>query len=246
MENAQLISLSRQMAIQRQMDVIANNLANINTTGFKSESLLFEDYLSPTGEDESFTASRDQDLHFTQDWSTIHDLAAGPIEQTGNTLDVALQGNGFLVVQTPAGERYTRAGSLQVDPSGTLVDVNGNPVLTDAGPMTFSLTETDISIGANGAIATNEGPKGSLRLVEFPDARALARTGDNLFSGTGAVAATGTRVVQGSIERSNVSGVTEIAGMIRVQRAYASIASMMQRQDEVLRGAIQRLGSLNA
>jgi flagellar basal-body rod protein FlgF len=244
MENAQLISLSRQMALQRQMDVIANNLANINTTGFKAESLLFEDYLSPMAEDENFTG-RDQDVHFTQDWTSVHDHTPGAIAQTGNPLDVALQGDGFLVVQTAAGERYTRAGSLVIDASGMLVDVNGNPVLTDAGPLQFSPSETDISIGSNGAIATNEGPKGTLRLVEFAEPRALTREGNNL-SGAGANQATATTVVQGSLERSNVSGITEIAGMIRVQRAYASIASMMQRQDDILRGAIQRLGSLNA
>ncbi|MEO6396259.1 MAG: flagellar basal-body rod protein FlgF [Devosia sp.] len=245
MDNAQLISLSRQMALQRQMDVVANNLANLNTTGFKAESLLFEDYISPTAEDDLF-AGADRDIHFTQDWSSLHDMGAGPIVSTGNQLDVAIEGDGFLVVQTAAGERYTRAGSLQIDASGALVDLNGNPVLSDLGPIRFEPSETSITVAKNGAILTNEGAKGALRIVEFDDPRALTRAGNNLFSGEGANRATATSLVQGALEQSNVSGVTEIANMIRVQRAYASMAQMMQRQDEVRRTAIQRLGSLNA
>src|SRR5262249_27306549 len=121
MENAQLISLSRQIALQRQMDVVANNMANINTTGFKSENLLFQDYLMPVASDNDYTGS-DSLLHYPEDWSSVHDLSAGAIEQTGNPLDFALSGDGFLSIQTPAGTRYTRAGSLTLDATGTLVD----------------------------------------------------------------------------------------------------------------------------
>jgi flagellar basal-body rod protein FlgF len=245
MENAQLISLSRQIALQRQMDVVANNLANINTTGFKGESLLFEDYIMPVAADDDFMPA-DRDLHYTMDWSTVHDMAGGSIEQTGNPLDVALSGNGFLVVQTPQGERYTRAGSLQIGADGTLVDLNGNPVLSDGGPIQFQPSETDITIAADGAISTSEGPKGALRVVEFADPRHLAKAGDNLYAGDGAVDATGTAIVQGSIERSNVSGVTQLTEMIRIQRAYQSLATLMQKQDDIRSTAINRLGDLNA
>src|SRR5690606_16466800 len=130
MENAQLISLSRQMALQRQMDVVANNLANINTTGFKGEQLLFQQYLMPVARDRDFNYP-DQPLHYVEDWATIHDMSNGAITLTGNPLDVALNGEGFLTVSTPAGDRYTRAGSLQIDNAGILVDIEGNPVLAD-------------------------------------------------------------------------------------------------------------------
>src|SRR3954468_24606390 len=136
MENAQLISLSRQIALQRQMDVVANNMANINTTGFKSENMLFQDYLMPKAQDNEFTGP-DHDLHYTEDWSTIHDMSTGSIEQTGNPPDIPISGNGFRTVQTAAGPRYTRNGSLQIDSSGTLVDLAGNPVLGESGPITF-------------------------------------------------------------------------------------------------------------
>ncbi len=245
MENAQLISLSRQIALQRQMDVVANNMANINTTGFKAEDLLFEDYLMPVAKDQDFTAP-DQQLHFTEDWSTVHDMSGGAITQTGNQLDVALEGKGFLAVQTPAGERYTRSGALQINAAGTLVNFDGYPVLSEGGPVQFAANETDITITDNGTINTNVGSKGKLKVVEFADPQVLAREGDNLYSGGNPVAATETRVVQGAIERSNVSAVAEMSNMIRVQRAYQTLATLMQRQDELRTTAVQRLGDINA
>lgn len=245
MENAQLISLSRQIALQRQMDVVANNIANLNTTGFKAESILFEEFVMPVAADQNFPPA-DQSVSFTQDWATIHDMAPGAIVQTGNPLDVALEGDGFLVVETAAGERWTRAGSLQVDAEGVLVDFDGNPVLGDGGRITFDAGDSDIMIDATGAISTSAGAKGRLRIVEFANPYELAREGNNLFAGGEPAAAAGTRIVQGAVERSNVSGVAEMAEMIRVQRAYQSVAAMIDRQDEIRRSAIQKLGSLNA
>jgi flagellar basal-body rod protein FlgF len=245
MENAQLISLSRQIALQRQMDVVANNMANINTTGFKAENMLFEDYLMPKARDNDF-GGLDHDLHYTEDWATTHDMSTGSIEQTGNPLDVALSGNGFLTVQTPQGPRYTRNGSLQLDASGTLVDLNGNPVLGESGPIQFDSADTDISIADNGAITTSQGSKGKLAVVEFADPQQLAREGNNYYSGPAGTPAVDTHIVQGSIERSNVSGVSAMADMIRVERAYQTLANLMQRQDDLRGTAVQRLGDVTA
>ncbi len=245
MENAQLISLSRQIALQRQMDVVANNIANLNTTGFKGENILFEEFIMPVALDKNF-APADQQLSFTQDWATIHDMRGGAIVQTGNPLDVALEGEGFLTVETPAGERWTRAGALQVNAEGVLVNFDGYPVLGDGGEIRFEANETTISIDATGAISTNAGAKGRLRVVEFAQPQELNREGDNLFVGGSPAPATATRVVQGAIEKSNVSGVAEMSEMIRVQRAYQSVSAIMERQDDIRRSAIQKLGSLNA
>jgi len=240
MENAQLIGLSRQMALQRQMDVVANNMANLNTTGFKAEQLLFEEYQMPVAKDRDF-AFADQRLSFTEDWTTIHDMSAGAVTDTGNPLDVALDGEGFITVQTPDGERYTKAGSLAIDATGTLVDLQGNPVMSELGPIHFTATETDISISADGTIASSEGIKGKLKVVEFADPQAATREGNNLWAGGDPQPATETRVVQGAVEKSNVSGIAEMTEMIRVQRAYESAASMQDKQDEMRRTAIQRL-----
>jgi flagellar basal-body rod protein FlgF len=244
-ENMQLINLSKQIALQRQMDVVANNIANINTTGFKAEDVLFEEYKMPVARDRNFSFS-DQSLSFTQDWATVHNMANGPISQTNNPLDVALAGPGFLTVQTAAGNRYTRAGSLQIDPTGTLVDMNGNAVLSDGGPVKFDPSETDITIGKDGSISSSAGAKGKLSIVEFADPQTLTRDGSNLYAGGTPQANVGTQLVQGSIERSNVSGVTEMASMIKVQRAYESLSNLMQNQDDLRRTAVQRLGDMSA
>lgn len=227
------------------MDVLANNMANINTTGFKAERILFEEYLMPVAEDQSF-AGPDQPLSYTQDWGTVHDLSGGGLQQTGNPLDVALQGEGFLTVMTPAGERWTRSGSLQIDADGVLVDIDGHPVLADGGEVRFAPEETGITIAADGTISTDAGPKGRLQIIEFVNPQDLVREGNNLFAGGTPAPATTTRVAQGFVERSNVSGVSEMSQMIRVSRAYQSLASLMQRQDELRRTAIQRLGDATA
>jgi flagellar basal-body rod protein FlgF len=244
MENAQLIGLSRQIALQRQMDVVANNIANINTSGFKSEQVLFEEYLMPVARDRDF-AALDQQLSYTDDWTSIHNMAGGALVQTGNPLDVALQGEGFLAIETAVGERYTKSGSLAIDATGTLVDLNGNPVLGNGGPIQFAAGETDIMIGEDGSISSSAGQKGRLRIAEFADAQATQREGSNLWSGIDPIEATATRVLQGSIEKSNVNGVGEMTEMIRVQRAYESVASLISKQDDQRRTAIQKLGNLN-
>lgn len=244
-ENAQLISLSRQIALQRQMDVVANNMANINTTGFKAENILFEEYVMPVARDQDFPRL-DQPLSYVQDWATIHDLAGGAMVQTGNALDVALNGDGFFAIQTPGGERWSKSGAFQLSANGTLVDVNGNPVLGEAGPIQFGPEENGILIAADGSVSSSAGPKGRLRLVEFANPQELTREGTNLFAGGTPVAATNTRAMQGFVERSNVSGVSEMAEMIRVTRAYESAANLAQKQDELRRSAIQRLGDANS
>ena len=245
MENAQLISLSRQMALQRQMDVVANNLANINTTGFKSENILFEEYKSPTARDRDF-AFKDQILSYTQDWATVRDMTQGAFQQTGNPFDLALSGDGYFVVQTPAGERYSKAGSFQLAADGTLVDLNGNPVLTEGGPVKFDGNVDDITINGDGSITTSQSGRGRLRVVEFANVQDLEHVGDNLFTGPAGQQAANTRVIQGVVEKSNVSGVNEMAEMIRVSRAYESLSNLMQQQNDLRKTAIQRLGDTQA
>ena len=245
MQNAQLISLSRQIALQRQMDVVANNIANINTTGFKAEDMLFEEFVAPVARDNTFVGN-DRPVSFVQDWATMHDLSAGPIMQTGNPLDVALQGEGFFAVDTPAGERWTKSGAFQINAEGLLVTLDGNPVMGDGGEIRFDATETDITIGSDGTVSTNAGAKGSIRIVEFANVQELAREGSNLYSGGTPLPNADTRAVQGALEKSNVSGVSQMTEMIRVQRAYQSLASMIEKQDDIQSQAIKRLGSLNA
>src|SRR5262245_52740875 len=120
MDNALLVGLSRQIALQRELDVISNNLANINTNGFKSEKVQFQEFLSEAAHIDSFQLA-DRRVSYVQDRATLPDFSQGPLTQTGSPLDVAISGDGFLVVDTPQGERYTRNGALQRSATGELV-----------------------------------------------------------------------------------------------------------------------------
>src|SRR5262245_23625288 len=128
MENTSLVGLSRQIALQRELDVVANNVANLNTTGFKADNVVFHEHLMPVARANQFRGS-DRQLSFVQDRATWLDLAQGPVQQTGNPLDLAVSDNAFFTVQTPRGERYTRNGALHINNAGQLVTTEGLAVL---------------------------------------------------------------------------------------------------------------------
>src|SRR3979490_2051676 len=151
MENTFLVGLSRQMTLERQMDVIANHVANVNTSGYKADRPLFEEYLASGAHEDNFIG-RDRRVSYVQDRATFHDFSQGAAEPTNNPLHVAIDGGGFLVVQTPAGERYTRDGGLQINNQGQLVTAAGNPVLGTSGPIVFQPTDHDITIASAGNI----------------------------------------------------------------------------------------------
>lgn len=237
MQNALLVGLSRQVALGRELDVVANNIANINTTGYKADGALFEEYLSSAAR----TGQNQGRVSFVRDRGTWHDLTAGPIEQTGNPLNVAIDGNAFLVVQTARGERYTRNGALQINGTGQLVTSEGDAVLGDAGPIVFQPTDNQISFSKDGTISVREGTsksdsaRGTLRLVAFESAQQLQKDGSSTFTTTGDAQAQPTkasRVIQGSIEKSNVRGVVEMSRMIEITRAYTQLAAIMQQQTD--------------
>ena len=254
MENARLVGLSRQMVLERQMDVVANNVANVNTNGFKADKSLFQEFLKSGAHEDNFVGS-DRAVSYVQDSGTYKDLSAGPTEQTKNPLDVAIDGGGFLVVQTAAGERYTRDGGLNINSQGQLVTAAGDPVLGGSGPIVFQPTDHDISIAADGNITVVEGVnhidsvRGKLRMVSFADAQKLLKEGSNLYApGEGAAAQpdTASKVRQGFIEKSNVNSVTEMSRMIEVTRTYTQIATMLQQQSDLHKSAIEKLADVPA
>ena len=248
MENTVLVGLSRQIALRRELDVIANNLANLGTTGFKAESVLFEQHLSNTARTDNFTVPQDRRVAFVLDRETRTDLSQGAFVQTGSKLDVAIDGEGFFAVETPQGERYTRAGGFALSPAGELITPAGYQVLGTGGPIVLDPNDTEISIARDGTISTREGERGRLRLVRFENPSQLTKQGDNLYSSeaTPLPVEPRTTVVQGSIEKSNVHSVLEIGRMIEVTRAYTSLASLMSRTDELRRSAIERLADVPA
>jgi len=208
MENALLIGLSRQTALERQLDVVANNIANVNTTGYKADNTLFEEYLNTPAHEDNFVG-RDRRVSFVQDRGTFRNFTQGAVEETKNPLDVAIDGSAFLTVQTPGGERYTRDGGLHINNLGQLVTVAGNQVLGATGPIVFQQTDHDVNITPDGTITVVEGNgrtdsiRGKLRLVNFADAQKMLKEGFNLYSsGEGAAQAdTKSTIRQGFIEK---------------------------------------------
>jgi flagellar basal-body rod protein FlgF len=254
MGNHLLVGLSRQVTLERQMDVVANNVANVNTNGFKADRSLFEEFLTSRAHEDNFVG-RDRRISFVQDRGTFKDFAQGASELTKNPLDVAIDGAGFLVVQTPAGERYTRDGGLKLNNQGQLVNSSGYPVLGGSGPIVFQPTDKEITIAADGNVTVLEGinrvdsVRGKLRLVSFADAQKLVKEGSNLYSAGPDAAARPdiiSQVRQGFVEKSNVNSVVEMSRMIEVTRAYTSISTMLQQQGDLRKTAIEKLADVPA
>jgi flagellar basal-body rod protein FlgF len=252
-ENGLLIGLSRQATLERQLDVVANNIANANTTGFKSTNSIFQEFLSEGARDRTFSVA-DAPIHFVFDREAWHDFSQGPIVQTGNPLDIALDGQGFIAVQTQGGERYTRNGALKINATGQLVTTDGATVEGDNGPITFQATDRKITVGADGRIAVVEGPNGSvetlrgrIKLVNFANPQQLTAEGASTFSAPAGVApqaATNLRVIQGAVEGSNVNAVAEMTRMIEINRTYSMIASLLQSRDDERRNSIDKLAAV--
>jgi flagellar basal-body rod protein FlgF len=252
MANELLVGLSRQLTLERQMDVVANNVANVNTTGFKADRSMFEEFLNSRAREDNF-AGADRRVSFVQDRGTFKDFTQGASEQTKNPLDVAIDGRGFLAVQTPAGERYTRDGGLQINNQGQLVTASGNPVLGSSGPIVFQPTDHDITIAADGNVTVLEGTnridsvRGKLRVVSFADAQKLVKQGSNLYSagaGTAAQPDVVSKIRQGFIEKSNVNSVAEMSRMIEVTRAYTQISAMLQQQGDLRKTSLDKLADV--
>jgi flagellar basal-body rod protein FlgF len=239
-DNTYLISMSRQAALERQLDVVANNIANLNTSGFKSTAMVFEEFLTSAAR-ESSSVPADATVHFVVDRTAYRNFGQGPIQQTGNPLDVAIAGDAFLSVQTPAGERFTRDGSLVINGAGQLVTPQGAVVNGDNGPIVFQATDRNISISADGRVTVLEGLtnveslRGKLRLTTFARPQQLQHEGNNQFSANGAAGTPATpavRVIQGAVEGSNVNPVHEMSRMIEISRTYSMIASLLQQQSD--------------
>lgn len=243
MDNSLLVSLSQQLASFQSMDVIANNIANVSTPGYRREQPTFQEYVAqvPPGEGENGV----QTVSFVQDTGIVRDMREGPLQSTGATYDLALRGKGFFVVQTPNGERYTRNGHFTLDPAGQIVDDAGNPLLGDGGAITIATDDGDVHIGADGTLSAKNGQLAKLRIAAFADEASLKKEGQNLFSAAAAPqAATDFKIDQGMLEGSNVQPVVEISRMVEVMRAYQATASMTQSQEDLLRQAIDKLGRI--
>lgn len=248
MENTLLIGLSRQIALAREADVIANNVANVTTTGFKRRDVRFMEYLMPVAKGDAFKPS-DRSISYVYERNTGLDPSQGAVERTGNPLDVALRGNTYLAVQTRAGERYTRDGALNLNARGELVLPSGELVVGESGPIAFSPQEGRIEIASDGTVSSSQGVRGKLKMMQFDNPNAMLRNeGNNLYSALrpGQPIDKDGGLISGALEKSNVKPVIEMSRLIEVSRAYQNIASMIQKTDELRRTAIQKLADVPA
>jgi flagellar basal-body rod protein FlgF len=245
MDNALYVGLSRQMTLRRQLDIVANNIANANTTGFKTEDLMVATEQAKPAK----TLDGASPVKFVLDTGVARDFTQGAMTKTGGDFDLAIEGKGFFHVQTAAGDRYTRDGRFTTNPEGQLVTQEGNPVLDDGGgPLLIDPALGPVSIGKDGIVSQGAVRVGRLGVVRPDDLASMAKDGDNLYRNTANTtlqAASDARVHQGMLESSNVQPVVEITKLIEIQRAYEGVAKMMDNTSELSRTAVERLGKLN-
>lgn len=239
MDNASYVGLSRQMTLRRELEIIANNVANADTAGFKVEQLLKEE--EPTRPARTHGVRTPVD--FVVDGEVARDFAQGGFTRTGNTFDLAVEGDGFLVVQTAGGNRYTRDGRLQLDAQNRLTTHAGDPVLAGGGPVVFDPQGAPPVIAPDGTVSQGAVQLGRLDLVRFDKRDKLAKQGDNFYAANETPQpAPDVRVRQGMVEQSNVKPVLEITQLIEVSRAYERITRMVDQNQDLSRHAVERLG----
>lgn len=248
MDNSVYVSLSLATAMQRAMDVTANNIANANTAGFKGERVVFDSYLHRDA-----GAGASDDTSFVVDRGSYLDERQGAVTQTGNPLDLALQGPGWFAYQTPEGQvAYGRDGRFSLDAQGNLITLGGARVL-DAGGGAIAIAPDlggNVTIAKDGTIAAEgRGVIAQLGVFELPDLQSYERIGNGMFAPPGnrpgqprPIPDLNTEIVQGAIEASNVQPVVEMTRMMSIQQAYDRAAKLMSGEDGLRRDALRRLG----
>ena len=246
MDVSSYVLLSHEQALRRRLDVAANNMANMSTTGFKREQPVFREFVE-RGENAEVPAARN--TSFVLDYGVVHDTAAGSFEPTGNALDVMIDGAGWLTVETPQGPAYTRAGSLKVLESGDLATAGGQRVLGEGGQaINLPLEQAGrVAILADGTLAGPEGPLGRIAVTAFADEQALEPRGDGMMTGEGGrvLAAEETKLRSGGVEKSNVQPIVETTAMVEILRAYQTSMRMSESLNDMRKGAIDKLGRFN-
>ncbi len=223
MDNSVYVTLSRQMALFRDLEVTANNIANVNTIGYQGERLIFDDYLVDGGKVEP-------KLAFADDPMSYRDTRGGRVEKTGNTFDLAISGPGYFSIETPLGTRYTKAGNFQLNNDGELVTIDGYRVLGDGGgSIQIPRDARNLIINGAGQIADGNNTLGQVGIVEFANEQTLERVGDTMFKTDEApLGPTTSKIMQGFLEQSNVSGVQEMVRLLHLQRSTGSTAKFIE------------------
>ena len=244
MDNTLYVGLSRQMVLKREMDIVANNIANADTTGFKFESLMTK-VMPGRRPSRRGTAP----VKFVSATGVARNFGQGGLRRTDATLDMAIEGQGFFKVNTKAGERFTRDGHFKTDDTGRVTTQSGAVVADEGGgEITIDPAKPgEVSISADGVISQGSERIGKVGVFKFDSLSALEKTGDNLYqnaSNQQATAATDAKVRQGMLESSNVNAIVQITRMIEVNRAYEQVSQMISAESDLSRNSVARLGRL--
>ena len=237
MDNTVYSTLSRQSGLMDQMQSVANNIANLSTTGFRKEGLIFSEYVDRLGGAEPSLSMA------TANTKSI-DLTQGNLSQTGGTYDFAIEGKGFFLLGTPNGQRLTRAGSFMPGADGTLVNADGNQLLDNgASPIIIPPGTASVAVSSDGTLSADGTPIAQVGLFESTDPTDLSYQAGTNFSAPKGVqpASDGATIRQGALEDSNVNPITEVAKMIEVQRAYEQGQAFLDQEDQRIRGVIDTL-----
>ena len=231
MENTSYIALSRQSALWRQLEVVANNMANADTPAYKSEQVMFQDQLVKTKSD---TTPFGRELAFVRDVATLRDTTEGPATQTGAPLDVAIHGDGYFTIDTPSGQRYSRAGHFRLDENGMVVTSSGYPVLQQNDtPIILAPNETQVTIAGDGTVSSENGIIARFKLVKFDNELSLQKSGDGTYqSSADPTVIDRPDLSQGMLEQSNVKPVLEMTQMMTIMRSYEGVQMMIQNEHD--------------
>ncbi|MFC7702611.1 flagellar hook-basal body complex protein [Plastorhodobacter daqingensis] len=237
MDNANYTSLTRQSGLMREMQIVAHNIANISTTGFRKEGIVFSEFVRRLeGDEPSLSMALANGRHIS--------LRQGGLTQTNGTFDFAIEGDGFFLVETPQGERLTRAGHFTPNAEGELVTPDGYRLLDGGGaPIFIPPDAAKVALGTDGTLSADGLAFAQVGVFVPADPLGLQREAGTLFrSPAGTEPLEGARLVQGYLEESNVDPIAEVARMIEVQRAYELGQSFIEREDERIRAVVQALG----
>lgn len=243
MNSGMYASVSGSLAAMRRLDIISNNLANVNTPGFKKDKMSFESLLAgpvnPPAVPQNMTADP-----LLQKENVYIDYAAGSTSQSGNPLDLALNGDGFFAVTTPEGTAYTRQGNFRASADGSLVTVDGYPV-QGAGGASINIKGSRIEIDANGKVVVDGVQAGALSVVDFEKPYAMTKIGGALFVPANPQAASQpakAQIQQGYIEGSNVESISEMVEMIETNRYFEACSKVIKGFDDMTAKAANELG----
>ena len=235
MDAAGYATLNRQSGLMREMAVVANNIANASTTGFRREGVVFSEYIAALDNDPSLSMAHASGRHV--------DLGQATISQTGGSYDFAIQGDGFFLIESPDGERLTRAGSFTPSAEGELVTPDGYRLLDAGGAPVFIPPDARaVALARDGTLSANGQPIAQVGLWQPTDPMALRHQSGTLFAADTLEPVEDGVILQGMLEDSNVEPVSEITRMITVQRAYELGQKFLDAEDERVRGVIQTLG----